>query len=97
MSWQDCTNGAYEMGGGIFMLLNCLKTYWDKEVKGISIISMIFFCSWGYWNLYYYPHLNQWISALGAAILVLFNTIWICMAIYYTRKNKLKAKEWNSI
>lgn len=90
MSWADTVNGFYEMVGGIFMLVNCVKVYKDKQVKGISLASAAFFCSWGYWNIYYYPSLHQWVSTLGAILMTLFNTIWIVMAIYYTRKNKQK-------
>lgn len=92
MSWQDSTNGIYEMVGGIFMLFNCIQVYKDKAVKGISLTSAMFFCSWGYWNLYYYPHLGQWSSTAGAAVMVLFNSIWIGQAIYYTRKNARERK-----
>ncbi len=88
MTWADNINGLYEAIGGIFMLANCIKVYKDKEVKGISLVSCIFFCTWGYWNLLYYPLLGQWMSTAGAALLTLFNTIWIGQAIYYTRKTK---------
>ena len=67
MTWADTTNGIYESMGGLFMLANCVKVYKDKEVKGISLLSMLFFTSWGYWNLYYYPSLSQWMSTVGAA------------------------------
>lgn len=96
MSWPDTINGTYEILGGFALAWNCVRTYLDKEIKGISIVSMIFFTSWGYWNLFYYPHLNQWMSTIGAAILVFFNTIWVGQAIYYTRKNKNKP-EWTGI
>lgn len=87
MTWADTVNGGYESVGGIFMLLNCIRLYKDKEVKGVSLIPAAFFCSWGYWNLYYYPSLNQWASTWGAALMTLVNTVWIGQAIYYTRKN----------
>jgi hypothetical protein len=88
MTWADNINGLYETIGGLFMLANCIKVYKDKEVKGISLVSCVFFCTWGYWNLYYYPSLDQWMNTIGAALLTLFNTIWIGQAIYYTRKKK---------
>ena len=87
--WGDNVNGMYETIGGLFMLANCVKVYKDKQVKGISLMSAAFFCSWGYWNIYYYPSLDQWASTLGAVIMTLFNTVWIGQAIYYTRKNRI--------
>ena len=90
MNIPDTINGSYEILGGLALAWNCVRTYLDKEIKGISLASMLFFTSWGYWNLYYYPHLNQWVSTVGAAVMVLFNTIWMGQAIYYTRNNKKK-------
>jgi len=90
MTIADTINGIYEMTGSIAVAWNCVTTYRDKEIKGISLGSMIFFTSWGFWNLYYYPSLHQWISTLGAASMVLFNTIWLFQAIYYTNLNKKK-------
>ena len=86
MNIPDVINGSYEFLGGIFMLLNCIKIYHDKKVKGISILSMAFFSSWAWWNIYYYPHLNQWISFIGGLLIALTNTIWFVMSIYYSRK-----------
>ena len=95
MTWADNVNGTYETIGGLFMLANCIKVYKDKEVKGISLTSAMFFCSWGLWNIVYYPSLNQWMSTIGAILLAFFNTTWLCQAIYYTRKNRL-GKELNN-
>lgn len=88
MSWADNVNGIYEMGGAAALAWNCYRTYRDKEIKGVSIVSLIFFLSWGYWNLYYYPSLNQLMSTIGAAALVFFNSIWVGMALYYTLRKK---------
>ena len=86
--WQDNVNGLYELLGGLFILLNCKKLLKDKKVKGISIIAVAFFASWGVWNLYYYPVLNQWCSFVGGIGIVVMNTIWICMMLYYIKKEK---------
>jgi hypothetical protein len=93
MTWADTVNGSYEAIGGMFMLANCIKVHKDKEVKGISLVSSAFFCSWGCWNIVYYPSLNQWMSTIGAALLAFFNIIWLCQAFYYTRRNKREWKE----
>lgn len=87
MSIQDIVNGAFESIGGIMMLLNCYRIYKDKEVKGVNIFTTLFFTAWGYWNLYYYPSLNQWGSFVGALFIVIGNTIWVSLVFYYKRKN----------
>lgn len=84
----DAINGTYEMCGGLFLFSNCYRLFKDKEIKGVSIISTAFFCSWGYWNLYYYPSLNQWMSFTGGLLIVTANTLWVALAIYYKRKKK---------
>ena len=93
MTWADTVNGVYEMGGAVALAWNCVTTYKDKEIKGLSIASMIFFTSWEYWNLYYYPSLNQWMSTVGDAVMVLFNTIWLGQAIYYSRHPELATQK----
>ena len=88
---QDLTNAVFELGGGLLIFLNCLKLYKDKEVKGISIGVVGFFTLWGCWNLYYYPFLNQWLSFAGGLLIVIANTLWVSMALYYGRRKNVRA------
>jgi len=90
MNWPDLINGLYECMGGILIWLSVYKLYKDKEVKGISLWASVFFTTWSWWNLYYYPVICQWISFYGGILLAVANLIWIILAIYYTRKNKKK-------
>lgn len=87
ISWADIVNGCFEGFGGVMQLLNCLRLYQDKRVQGVSLIATAFFTSWGFWNLYYYPSLHQWMSFAGGILIVSGNTIWISLAIYYKKKN----------
>jgi len=84
----DLINGAFELSGGILLTINCFKLHIDKEVRGVNIYTTAFFALWGYWNLYYYPSLNQWCSFVGTLLIVAANTVWVGMAIYYTRRQK---------
>jgi len=86
MSWQDSVNGTYEMAGSFFILLCIIKLHNDKMVRGIHWLNVGFFATWGYWNIYYYPHLGQWWSTVGAIGITAMNTIWLGQLIYYTRK-----------
>ncbi len=86
--WQDILNGCYNFLGAPFVILSIIKLYRDKKVRGVSLMHVAFFSSWGYWNLYYYPHLNQWASFIGGLFLVLTNTFWLIQMIYYLRKEK---------
>lgn len=91
MTWADTINGSYEMLGGLFLLHNCYRLYRDKEVRGITLTSATFFSTWSWWNLYYYPSLNQWVSFFGGLLIAITNAMWVIMAIYYTHRNKHKS------
>jgi hypothetical protein len=61
----DVLNGIFELVGSLFILLNVKRVLRDKRVLGFDWRVMLFFTSWGFWNLYYYPHLDQWFSFVG--------------------------------
>ena len=86
---NDYINGGFEFIGGLLLWWNVKQLYKDKVVKGVKILPTAFFAAWGYWNLYYYPSLNQTISFIAGVFLVIANTTWVIMAIYYTKRNKL--------
>lgn len=92
MNWADLANGLYETLAGIFLAISCCKLYHDKRIMGWSIGTQLFFTTWAYWNIFFYAHLNQWISWVGGLFVVFFNSLWTGMAIYYTRKNKKLSK-----
>lgn len=83
MMIADLTNGVFELLGGLFVLNHCRAVWKDKAVKGVSIISTMFFTAWGVWNLYYYPSLNQWWSFVGGLAIVAANALWIYLLLKY--------------
>lgn len=82
----DLINGLFEMFGFIAVGMSCLRTYKDKQVRGVSISMVLFFTSWGFYNLLFYPHLYQWLSTIGAGFTCAANTTWLVLIIKY-RKN----------
>ena len=88
MNWQDAINGCYELFGAPFILLSIIKLYKEKIVRGVSWIHVGYFTTWGFWNLYYYPHLGQWYSFAGGIAIVTFNTIWLVQMLYYSYVKK---------
>jgi len=86
--WQDKVNGLFELLGGLFIMLSCIRLYKDKKVRGVSVVAITYFTLWGYWNIHYYPHLNQWVSFIGGLCVVIVNTTWLIMMIYYIRKER---------
>lgn len=84
----DTINGAYEALGGLMLWRNVRQLYKDKQVRGISVLTTVFFTSWGVWNLYYYPHLDQWLSFAGGLVIVTANVAWVSQMFYYNRKER---------
>ena len=88
----DIFNGLFELFGGLLYILNIKILLRDKVVQGISLLPTVFFTSWGLWNLFYYPHLEQWFSFFGGIVLVLTNAVWLVLALYYKRKGEQNDK-----
>ena len=84
MTIQDMTNGSYESLGGICIWLSVYRLWIDKQVKGISILTVFFFTTWGLWNCYYYKFLGQTASWMGGIFTTTANIVWITLMIYYT-------------
>jgi len=83
----DLINGLFESIGGLLNFTNVYRLAKDKTLKGVYYFPTIFFSVWGIWNLFYYPHLSQWLSFTGGLIIVLANLLWVYLAIKY-RNNK---------
>ena len=82
----DFFNGLFELLGGLLVLNHCRVLYQDKRVRGVSVLSTAVFTSWGFWNLYYYPHLTQWWSFAGGLVIVAANALWVSMMVHYKRR-----------
>jgi hypothetical protein len=92
MNLPDFINGLFESGGALLLLMNIFKLKKDKQVRGFHWLPTSFFASWSIYNLFYYPHLNQMFSLVGAVLMAVFNVIFALMAIYYVRKESNAAK-----
>jgi hypothetical protein len=84
---NDQINGLFELIGSLFIFNHCWTLYKDKIVKGVSILSTVYFFSWGIWNLFFYPSLHQMWSFYGGLAIMAANTLWIAMMVYYKYRN----------
>ena len=75
----DHVNAAFEVLGAALVWQNFKRLRVDREVKGMDPRVVVFFTTWGYWNLLYYPSLGQWWSALAGGVLALGNTAWVVL------------------
>lgn len=83
MNYPDLINASFELSGGFFVLNHCRVLLRDKEVKGVSIISTVFFALWGLWNLGFYYSIELYISWIGGMIITFANFFWIYLLIKY--------------
>lgn len=83
MQTPDLVNGAFELFGGAFNWLNVAALLRDKKLRGVSPLPTIVFTTWGFWNLFYYPHLDQWLSFAGGLVIVTANLVWVVLALKY--------------
>lgn len=79
----DLINGGFELWGGVELWKNvkCIKR--DKQIRGVNWKVTRFFTAWGFWNLLYYPSLDQWLSFLGGLNIVAANAVWLYYAVKY--------------
>ena len=84
----DLINGLLQMVASIFVWVSVSKLHRDKLVRGVSCMMVAYFAAWGLWNLFYYPHLGQWISFWGGLTLVTADSVWFAMILYYLRKER---------
>lgn len=93
MSPQDLVNSLFETLGGFFVILSIVKLHKEKSVRGYHWATVFFFTAWGFWNVYYYPHLGQWLSFLGGLFIASMNAILLSQMLYYTHKEKNDGKQ----
>ncbi len=80
---NDLINSLFEMAGAIFATINIFKLLKDKSVMGVYWPATAMFALWGYWNVWYYPSLDQMLSFYAGILLASANTIWVALAIKY--------------
>jgi len=90
MELNDIVNSLFELGGALLTWLNVKKLLRDKDIKGVFWPIWIFFTSWGFWNLYYYPSVGHLLSFWAGVLLVAGNTTWVVIAWYYMSHMKRK-------
>lgn len=83
----DIINGSFEFLGAVMLTFSVMQLYKDKVVRGVRVFPTAFFTLWGLWNLFYYPHLNQWYSFAGGLAIVIVNAMWVAMAVHYGRRS----------
>lgn len=84
----DMVTGLFEFAAMWFVLLSIRRLHKDKLVRGVSWVHVGFYTVWGLWNLYYYPHLEQWWALAGGVGIVCTNTLWLGQLVYYSYEER---------
>lgn len=82
----DQINATFELLGSWFTWANVIRVYTDKGYAGVYVPAILFFWSWGVWNLFYYPSLGQTWSFWAGVSLNVANAAWLAAMMYYGRK-----------
>lgn len=85
---NDIINAMFQFASALFILNNCRVLYNDKQVKGVSAASVAFFFLWGIWNMIFYPALGQTYSFYAGILVVIANSTWLYLMVYYKRREK---------
>ena len=89
MRWlPDAINGAFELASGFFLWNNVRILVKQRSIRGVSILTTAAFTLWGFWNLFYYPHLGQWLSFVGGLNVVSANATWVYLAVRYSNSSR---------
>lgn len=86
MTTPDLINAAFEVCGSVAVWCNFAAILKDKGYAGTRIPMMAFFTSWGFWNLFFYAHLLQWVSLYASLLLTGGNVAVVAAMLYYGRK-----------
>lgn len=82
----DYINGIFEFVGALMLCKNVQVLLKDKKVQGVHWMPTMFFTTWGMWNLFYYPSLDQWASFFGGLAIVTVNAVWLTLVLRYRNK-----------
>jgi len=74
---MDHINALFELAGALFLIPSLVSAFRGRVVQGVHWLTPMFFWSWGMWNVFYYPSLDQWMSFCAGIVLALANTVWL--------------------
>lgn len=83
MTLSDIINASFELFGSVTVMFSCVALLKAKRVAGVSLVTTVFFTSWGIWNLYYYPSLGQTTSSYAAVLVCAANFFWCSLIVKY--------------
>jgi uncharacterized membrane protein YfcA len=84
----DQINSVFIFVASVFYALNLITLIKDKDVKGISKLSIIFFSVWNLWTLFFFVQTSEfWWTIAAYVIVAVLNVIYLFFMFKYLRKN----------
>ena len=85
----DWINGCFEIAAAGFIMNHVRVLRKFRQPFGVSVLSVTFFALWGFWNIFYYPHLGQWFSFVGGLVVVITNVVYIATLILLRKQHRI--------
>ena len=79
----DSINACFELIGAVFTSMNTLRVLRDRGYAGVFVPAIVFFFSWGLWNLVFYPSVGAMWSFRAGLFLFMANLSWVGSLLYY--------------
>jgi hypothetical protein len=88
----DMIVALFELGSAFLITLSVLRLHKDKLVRGVSPWPVSFFALWGWWNIYWYAHIDAPYAWWAGLFVVASNTTWAVQMIYWIWREKKGAR-----
>lgn len=79
----DHINALFEFGGACAIALSVRRIARDKTIKGMHWAPIAFFTSWGIFNIFYYPAIDQIWSFRAGMLVTMVNLVYLSAIVRY--------------
>lgn len=80
----DIINGIFVFSASFFYAINVYKLMKDKQVKGYTFSSLVFFCAWNIWNaVFFLTSTDFFWSKVSSITCAAINTTYLLIAYRY--------------
>jgi uncharacterized protein with PQ loop repeat len=84
---NEFITAAFATVSGFMLLLNLRQAIRDKDVKGVSLITLWFFTCYAIWMTYYFWTLSEYWVVVPAIVNMMANIAYLSVATKYKRRS----------
>jgi hypothetical protein len=77
----DLVNALFQTGAALGSWLNYFVLKKDRYVRGTYWPLYLVFVGWGWWNVFYFSFLGQWLSFFTNILTLVGNMAWLVLAL----------------